>query len=326
MNTLMRNAVIIADQAPSRAEITLGTRDLEYASARDIADLMEAARAVVSQVSYYAEPQAFVRNIDRHVRDVVISIWSGQASRNRRALVPAICETHGIPYVGADAYTHILCQDKALAKRFCVEFGFEVPRGQLVSQESDLARIAWLTPPLVVKPNFEGGSIGISEASLVSDHEEAVVLTRKLLELYHDSILVEEFVGGREISIVYAGRNPSACLMEAIEIYSAQVPDLWENRLYSYEIKKTAADVDIEHRHVTDQIPENLLQSSRTLIQSLGKVELLRIDGRLVGEQFYIIELTPDVHLGRDATAFAAFAAAGYTYEQMIRMLLTNAS
>ena len=36
--------------------------------------------------------------------DVIFNIVSGNGSRNREALVPALCECHGLSYIGSDAF------------------------------------------------------------------------------------------------------------------------------------------------------------------------------------------------------------------------------
>src|SRR5947209_19514707 len=45
---------------------------------------------------------------------VVLPLWRGGASRNRTAIVPAICEALRIPYVGGDVFVQTICQDKSL--------------------------------------------------------------------------------------------------------------------------------------------------------------------------------------------------------------------
>lgn len=318
-------AVLIADPAPPRDRISIGQDDLEYVEAEYMDEISGAIAEVCRDLAVYESPRQFLDRIGEHANDVVLSIWSGKGSRNRRALIPSICEAYGIAYVGADTYTNVLCQDKALAKRFAEKYGFESPSAQLVSSRDELVRIRMLRAPLVVKPNFEGGSIGISSDSLVSSHQAAERQCRTLLDLFRQPILVEEFAEGREVSIVLAGRRERIDVLEAVELYLAADPGGLSHRLYSYEVKKAEDGEIVEQRAITSEAPPELLAAARRLFVALEKVEVLRVDGRLRDGRFQLIELSPDVHLGHDASVAVAFAAAGFTYPAMIRLLLENA-
>lgn len=322
---LEATAVLVADLAPQRRpDLTIETKDLEFMSEKYHDDLMSALGTICRDVIHYDSPSRFLDNIAKHQQSVVLSVWSGVDSRNRRALVPAICESYNIPYVGADAYTQIICQDKALAKRYASQFGLSATRGQIITNPTSLERIGLLNPPLVVKPNFEGGSIGISQANLVNDHLAAEALCLRLLQIYRQPIIVEEFAPGREVSIVYAGRADEIWVAEAMELHFSDYPELLHNTLLGYETKKAGSLGPLQKRRITDDFPPDVLRAGHALFSALGKVDVLRIDGRYQDEEFTVIELSPDAHLGRNATVARAFDAAGFSYEQMFEMLLRN--
>lgn len=56
-----------------------------------------------------------------------------------------------------------------------------------------------------------------------------------------------------------------------------------------------------------------------------GKTELIRIDGRLNKTGFYLLELSTDVGLSPVSTMTQAFESAGYSYQDMFEILLSNA-
>jgi D-alanine-D-alanine ligase len=318
-------AVLIADLAPHHENLTIENNDLEFMSDRYYNDVMTALNAVCSGVVHYHSPSDFMDNIAKHKDHVVLSVWSGVNSRNRRGLVPSICEAYNIPYVGADTYAQIVCQDKALAKRYAEKFGFSSAQGQLIGDRTGLERIRLLTPPLVVKPNFEGGSIGISQSNLVDNHSAAETLCAKLLGIYQQSVLVEEFISGREVSIVYAGNATDILVMEAMELFFVENPEVLNNIILGYETKKAGGLGPLKKRSITYDFPSEVLAAGRALFTALDKVEVLRIDGRYSDGRFTVIELSPDAHLGKNATVARAFDAAGYSYEEMFERLLANA-
>src|ERR1700693_1413354 len=111
-NKLSMNVVLIADRIKSFEDVDLASNDLELIEDSYFDDLFESLSNLFRKVHVYESPMKFLSSIANHKQDFVFSIWSGKNSRNRRALVPSICEAYNIPYLGADTYTNILCQDK----------------------------------------------------------------------------------------------------------------------------------------------------------------------------------------------------------------------
>jgi hypothetical protein len=70
--------------------------------------------------------------------------------------------------------------------------------------------------------------------------------------------------------------------------------------------------------------PSDILNCAITLFKNLGKVEELRIDGRYDGKDFYLIELSPDIHFGKSGTFANAFELKEIKYTDMLRMILLN--
>lgn len=78
----------------------------------------------------------------------------------------------------------------------------------------DCTKIKALTFPLVIKPNSEGGSNGISQENVVYNYEEATLLCRKLLPLFGNDLLAEEYLNGTEITVILAGTDPNNLLIK----------------------------------------------------------------------------------------------------------------
>jgi D-alanine-D-alanine ligase len=315
-------AVLIIDTVDDR-ELSLQGANFEFADDDEYDELVTALRRACRKVVTYETPKEFINNIQRHTDDVVISVWSGEHSRNRKALVPSICEAYGIRYVGADTYTNVLAQDKALSKSIARQFGFHTPPSVLIDAEADLSLLRALRYPAVVKPNFEGGSIGISQRCLVHDERAAHELIATLLAAHHDSVLVEQFIRGREVSYVVVGNREEILFAEAVELVllSDNLPDM----LWSYEIKQSP-DVKEEWRLVTGDLDASTRDNAIRLFRALGKVELLRVDGRIDDAgRFQFIELSPDAYLGSDGAVGAAYALRGQPLHLMLEDLIRNA-
>ena len=76
---------------------------------------------------------------------------------------------------------------------------------------------------------------------------------------------------------------------------------------------------------ITERFPTTEKEKIISLFESLGKVEVIRFDGRLDGNSFTMIELTPDCSLSTTGSMSNAFMAEGYSYEEMLEIFCQNA-
>lgn len=317
------HAVLVADRKTSHANASLTDRDLELVEDQYFSELSNGLRFLCKEVIHCDSPRALIEALPLPEPSFVLSVWSGQCSRNRRALVPSICEAYGLRYIGADTYTNIIAQDKAMSKQMFKGIGLSTPSWALIDRLEDLPGIDTLGLPLVVKPNLEGGSIGISTHNLVDSYEAARNLARQLLASFEQPILVEEFMPGREVCISILGQPNNIMFTEATEVFFADKPTALVNSLWGYETKK-ATTLRMAHRLITYEMPAQALYIAKRLFTALDKVEILRIDGRLSDSGFHAIELTPDIHLGSRASFAQAFRAKGVSYTDMLEMIISN--
>jgi D-alanine-D-alanine ligase len=158
----------------------------------------------------------------------------------------------------------------------------------------------------------------------MDNYDEALKLAKEIFTLFKQDVLIEEFVEGKEISLVFSGNSKGIKISEAVEIVFEDGNGGLSNRLYSFEIKKEN-DLKIFNKLATDIIPDSVFESAKRIFRLLGKVENLRIDGRFNNGNFSLIELSPDIHYGKGSTFSYAFEKKGYAYEEMMKILIENA-
>jgi D-alanine-D-alanine ligase-like ATP-grasp enzyme len=103
--------------------------------------------------------------------------------------VPALCELLGIPYSGSDATTLSICLDKGVTKQILRSARIDTAEWQLVTTGRE--KLKPFRYPVIVKPNAEGTSKGITSASVVTDEAAARAAARTLVERYGQPALVE---------------------------------------------------------------------------------------------------------------------------------------
>ena len=318
----MKNIVLIADKKDDFNHIDLKNNDLEYVSPSYLNNILETLKSINSNTIYYSSPEEFIDNIQKHKKDIVLSVWSGQLSRNRKALVPAICEAYHISYIGADPYVSSICQDKELSKHIAKKFGIDSANGVLVKQHCTSEILSELTFPLVVKPNFEGGSNGISNNNVVFSHDDAINLCNELLTYFDQPILIEEYIDGTEVCVTVAGNSKSVDVLEADAII-VETADPYP--MLGYEAKKEKS-VKCIRKPATNLLTDAMKESFINLFINLGKVDVMRIDGKIKNNHFKLLELSPDTNLDKVASTAYAFKMAGYDYKEMLEKLLSYAS
>src|SRR5262249_40491711 len=114
--------------------------------------------------------------------DIVFNIAEGLRGRGREAQVPALCELLAIPYSGSDPPTLSICLDKGLTKQILRQAGIDTPQWQVLTTGREKLRT--FRYPVIVKPNAEGTSKGITSASVVTDEAAARAAAKALVDKY----------------------------------------------------------------------------------------------------------------------------------------------
>lgn len=283
------------------------------------AGLMAIARHVV----HYANLRDFADNLHHHREAIVFPYWFGILSRSRHSLVPAICEAYGIVYVGADAYTKAVCNDKFLSKSLCALAGLTAAPSFLLTCDEDFDLLTQCSYPRVVKPNFQGSSLGIDDKSLVATPDEARAAAERTARYFGWPVLCEEFIAGREISVCLMGNHQTPPALRSLSWELNGDPAFLDNRLFSYALKTTAGT---QFRPIiVGDLAEVQRQACNRLFALLDKAEILRVDGRMTAKGFVVLELSPDLDLRPDGEAAVAFSDCFASYPLFLRQLLLNA-
>ncbi len=311
-------------------------RMAEFDSEETIDAVVAALRAGGHQVTLVEANEQVVEELKRARPDFVFNIAEGIRGLAREAHVPVVCEMLGIPYTGSDPLALCTCLDKARTKEVLLYHGIPTPRFQVVESSAE-ALHPELTFPLIVKLLAEGSSMGLSQKSVVDSMAQAREQIDYLTGTYHESVIVEEFIQGREFTIGILGNDPPETL-PITEIVFARPRgitlfefDDWVEP-YVRRVRGEALSLPHkEHRSVcpaevtpdlADRIRTMALRAFRALrCRDWCRLEIRQgADGRL-----YVLELNPIA--GIDPTYWLAHSAAvaGMTYEMLVNRILNAA-
>ncbi len=271
----------------------------------------------IENIVFYDNFNYFKECVQEHLDDFVLNFDFGFNSRTRNMTVPAFCENYNIKYFNPDPYVQVLCQDKFMTERFAENFGIKTPKSTLVFAHSYCKKfLNSFCFPLIIKPNYESESIGITQNSIVSCIEDADRIVNNLLKDF-DGVLIEEYIEGKEIAITLFSDGTSFFIKE-VELIIPDIKGL-KHHAYTTEIKQNM-DIKITN---SNYLSKDDIVHLQDLYINLSPHKLIRVDGRIRNSDFYLIEINANPGLYPNSVVPATFKANGYTYEDMLKILFT---
>jgi D-alanine-D-alanine ligase len=152
--------------------------------------------------------------------DLMFNYAVGKRGRSREAQIPDVLDAFRIPYTGADSFSLALGAEKAITKRIWQAVGLPTPEFCLIESLEDLDNSDIQLPsfPLFVKPVREGSSKGVSNKSYVDSKESLRKQVKYLLISYHQPVLVEKYLPGKEYSVALFGSGKNTKVFGVCEI------------------------------------------------------------------------------------------------------------
>jgi D-alanine-D-alanine ligase len=339
------NAPKLADAPPDR-----------YAEL-DTLDQVEAYAAALRSAGHTVYPLEggpwLARDLARRQVDICFNTCEGLWGDSREAQVPALLEMLRVPYTAARVLGLAVTLDKAMTKRVLAYHGLPTPRFQEF-HSADQPLDSALRFPLFCKPNREGTAMGISNKSIVRDEAALRERVAALLAAYHETVLVEEYVDGRDITCglignledpnlpMPAGGIPSStghpggpADWNGLHIFPLSEVDHTAYEpgrapIYSHRLKVDLADS--YHFTCPANVPEAIGNQIRRLTVETFRAtqcnDLARVDFRLdtaddLKPCILEINALPGITPISDLTECAR--AEGWTYDQMINAVLDAA-
>ena len=234
--------------------------------------------------------------------------------------IQGVLEYMGIPYTGPGVRASAIAIDKAMTKRVWRTFNIPVPKGMLVTKDSDMRFVIQeLGRDLVVKPSHEGSSIGLTKLkdATVEELTEAVV---KASNLDHQ-VLVEERIFGRELTVTILGSGEDARALPIIEIVAP-------NGDYDYQNKYFTNDVRYDcPANLPQELADEIASTCVKAYHALGARGWSRIDVMLTEDGRYAL-LEMNTSPGMTAHSLVPLSAkvSGLNCQERVLSVLRDAS
>ena len=241
----------------------------------------------------------------------------GQA---RYTHVPSILEMVGIPYVGSNPLAHSLALDKVVAKMIFQQNGLPTPDFAVIKDKIfDPPQIPY---PLIVKPKNEAVSMGIE---VVNDFNELKKAATVILEDFNQSVLVEQYIEGREINVGLLGNNPPDALPPCEITFGEGGP-----KIYTIEDKKGKSGRKIDWicpAPIGEKLTEESQLIAKEAFSALGCYDAARVDMRLDKKgRLFILEVNSLPSLGEHGSYTIAAQHVGLDFAALVNRMVEVAS
>ncbi|MCL1912931.1 MAG: ATP-grasp domain-containing protein [Eubacteriaceae bacterium] len=267
--------------------------------------------------------EGFPHKLETASPGLVFNITEGRSGRSREAQIPAILEYYGIPYTGSDAAALSVALDKAMTKRIVQSCGVETP-AFFVIQDQGPELSCDLPFPVLVKPNSEGSSKGIPDDCVAEDMPRLLELVDQLAQDCAGSLLLEQYIDGREFTVGIIGNGPDIRVFEPMEIIYHKLRGQY--KVYSFEVKKNYRDY-ISYKCPPDlslELIAKMKRDAETVFKTLGCLDFARVDFRLSEDgRIFFIEINPLPGLAPGYSDFPMMAEYnGINYDDLICAML----
>src|SRR2546426_2705652 len=210
------------------------------------------------------------------------------------------------------------------------EHGVISPRGQFVEEIGQLKLDGWRWP-VIVKPNFEGSSKGITQESVIEERSRVRPFVEKQLSRFPAGVIVEEFIPGKDLTVAFLERTAperAGVLMPVEYLIDEAELSKRRYRIYDYDLKGVHSDaVSVRcPAHFPGHVLERAQDMARKAYKALGCRDLGRIDFRVAEDgQVYFIELNALPSLEPGAGIYAAAALEGLHTDAVLGKMIESA-
>ena len=262
-----------------------------------------------------SEPDSnLTKNINKFKPNVIFNALHGQFGED--GYIQTILEGFKIPYTHSGVVASSLAMNKDVSKKIFIKNKINTPKYIKYSYDKnnfDLIKIIEkkLKFPVVVKPINEGSSVNVFICT-----KKNILRIIKSMKIYKQ-IIIEEFIGGREIQVAIMGNKK----LGAIELKP-------KRKFYDYQAKYNT-NAKTEHI-IPVSLPNNKLNEVMNLSLKAHKVigceGVTRSDFKFYNNKFYLLEINTQPGMTRLSLVPEIARYKGITFIKLIEWILKDAS
>ena len=258
------------------------------------------------------DPQFDVRLLvsDLLTVDLVFNGLHGGDGEN--GVIPGFLQSLGVKYTGSKTEASAICMDKRISKALVHRKDLLTPNWVSLANNDPLPLVGDMVFPVVIKPNDQGSTIGLTVVKDESELDDAIELARKFANV----VLIEEFIVGKEITVTVIG-DKAYPIVEIVPSHG----------LYDYECKYNQGMTEYFcPANIDKDLTKAIQESALKIHKLLGCRHYSRADFRLdENGKAWFLELNTLPGMTETSLVPKAAKASGLSFPELIQTIINEA-
>ena len=262
-----------------------------------------------------SEPDNNLPNVVKKFKPgVVFNALHGQFGED--GYIQSILETFNIPYTHSGVIASSLAMDKEISKKIFIKNKINTPKfftySYDIKKKTLIKKInKRLSFPVVVKPINEGSSVNV----FICNKKNILKILNSIKN--YKKVIIEEFVGGREIQVAIMGNKK----LGAIELKP-------KRKFYDYKAKysKMAKTKHIIPVDLPKKKFQEVMNTALQAHQVIGCKGVTRSDFKFHNGKFYLLEINTQPGMTKLSLVPEIAAYKGINFLELIKWILKDAS
>ena len=246
--------------------------------------------------------------------NIIFNALHGQFGED--GYIQSILDRFKVPYTHSGVIASSIAMDKEISKKIFIKNKIKTPKFFIYSYDTTASELIKKIKkkfkfPIVVKPLNEGSSVNVYICS-----EKNIIRTVNSIKNYK-KIMIEEFIGGREIQVAIMGDKK----LGAIELKP-------KRKFYDYEAKYNT-NAKTEHLIPVSLSKNKLKQVLNIALKAhkvIGCTGVTRSDFKFYNGNFYLLEINTQPGMTKLSLVPEIAAYNGISFIELIEWILKDAS
>ena len=258
-----------------------------------------------------------VKNVKKFKPDIIFNALHGRFGED--GYIQSVLESLKIKYTHSGVLSSSIAMDKIISKEIFVKNKILTPKyfkyifdSNILNKNKIINKIKLkLKFPVIIKPINEGSSVDVFICT-----EKNLISNLKKLKKYKE-ILIEEYIGGREIQVAILGKKK----LGAIELKP-------KRKFYDYKAKYSLS-AKTEHLIPVNLSSKNMnkvLNISLKAHNCLGCRGVTRSDFKFYNNKFYLLEVNTQPGMTKLSLVPEIAAYKGMNFLNLLEWILNDAS
>jgi len=242
--------------------------------------------------------------------DLVFNGLHGGDGEN--GVIPGFLQSLGVKYTGSRNEASAICMDKRISKALVHRKDLLTPNWVSLANNDPLPSVGDMVFPVVIKPNDQGSTIGLTVVKDESELDDAIELARQFANV----VLIEEFIAGKEITVTVIG-DKAYPIVEIVPSHG----------LYDYECKYNQGMTEYFcPANIDKDLTKAIQESALKIHKLLGCRHYSRADFRLdENGKAWFLELNTLPGMTETSLVPKAAKASGLSFPELIQTIINEA-